>query len=183
MATGLACLANRTANGFATGPKRILVTTDAGQNWDLAFDGADRSVSGCRRDHPRPRHLHRLRRQARHRLRHHERCRWRHAGSSGPSTGFTGWHRPDRTSDPAPLTTLPQHQFYAIKFSPTYSGDSSVALVYATTADAGDRRHLLQRGFPRPQPQPHPGLRLRDPGIEVKNPTISSHALHLAGQL
>jgi hypothetical protein len=43
------------------------------------------------------------------------------------STGFTGWIK--QNFDAAPLGPL--GDFYAIKFSPTYSGDASLAVVYA----------------------------------------------------
>ena len=119
------------AGGIAamkTGPKVIWVTTDAGQNWDLAFDGTqpgtlaatetirDFDISmdyGGKRD-----------------------IGFVTVNSDGvtagrwfcrPSTGFSTWVK---QIDPIGVIPL-GWAYFAIKFSPTYNGDSSVALVYA----------------------------------------------------
>jgi len=108
-----------TDGGLTAGPNRIWVSTDGGSNWDLAFDGAataafqgrisdiDISIDyGGKRDIG-------------------------FVTDSGQfwvrqSSGFSGW-------TPQTLAVTPAvNRFWALKFSPTYSGDSAVALVYTS---------------------------------------------------
>ncbi len=113
-----------------TGPVNIWITTDGGNNWDLAFAGYNNTTTaytlaagesircidisadyGGKRD-----------------------IAFGTAIASGAgrwfvrsSSGFTTWTQQiDATAGGV--------NYYALKFSPTYSGDSSVALVYANAA-------------------------------------------------
>jgi len=126
------------ASGFSTGPRRIWFTSDAGQNWDLAFEGgpATGSATGLAAgesirnldisiDYGGKRDIGFVTATA--------------AGSSRwfvrSTGGFNAWQ--DQTLVPANLqptdVATGTIQYEAIKFSPTYSGDSSVTLVYAST--------------------------------------------------
>ncbi|MCX5997757.1 MAG: hypothetical protein NTV42_09195 [Chloroflexi bacterium] len=112
------------------GPTLIWYTTDAGQNWDLAFDGfagglvANNETIRCidiSADYGGKRDI-----------------GFGTAATNGghfyirSSSGFTTWQQQDTAT--APITGL--KDFVALKFSPTYSGDSSVALVYTTDGAA-----------------------------------------------
>ncbi len=54
-------------SGLGAGPKRIYVSSDSGNTWDLAYDGTTLGT-GRHRVHPQYRHLDRLRRKTRYRL-------------------------------------------------------------------------------------------------------------------
>jgi len=117
-----------TATNPASGPKAIYVTTDGGQNWDLAYDGttalaADETIRdidisidyGGKRDIGF--------------------CTVNSSGALGnwyvrSSAGFNTWQAQTGAAHPSPAGGSADLQYLAIKFSPTYSGDSSVALVY-----------------------------------------------------
>jgi len=104
---------------LAAGPNRIFVSTDGGANWDLAFAppvgftgqivDIDISIDyGGKRDIG-------------------------FVTSTGQvwvrqSSGFSGWTLQTMVPNPAPLKML------TLKFSPTYSGDSALALVYVNAA-------------------------------------------------
>jgi hypothetical protein len=138
---GMTTTLHPTGNGFGSGPKRIYVTSDAGSTWDLAYDGStptgwtagsptlgptesirnlDISIDyGGKRD-----------------------IGFVTATGTGAgrwfvraSSGFNSWQDQTGTSSIAmPAGTSPStglYDYYAIKFSPTYNGDSSVALVAA----------------------------------------------------
>ncbi len=117
--------------GIESGPKRIYVSSDSGNTWDLAFDGTtlaadeyirnmDISIDyGGKRD-----------------------IGFVTTTTSGAgrwfvraSSGFNSW----QDQNAAPSIAMPagtgtgtsSYNYYAIKFSPTYNGDSSVALVAA----------------------------------------------------
>ncbi|MGD0355435.1 MAG: hypothetical protein ABSB31_08345 [Dehalococcoidia bacterium] len=121
--------------GFSGGPKRIYYTSDAGNTWDLAYDGStpaswvpgditlgptefirnmDISVDyGGKRD-----------------------IAFVTTTGAGQghwfvrsSSGFNNWQV--QTGMPAGTGGSTFFDYYAIKFSPTYNGDSSVALVAA----------------------------------------------------
>ena len=126
---------NATGNGLATyvktvGPYQVWVTENAGGTWDItnlalpineSIRTIDISVDyGGRRDI----------------------AVGTADGLGGgdvyviKSTGFTGWMK--QNFDIAPLGPL--GDFYSVKFSPTYAGDASLAVVYAegvTAAPAG----------------------------------------------
>ncbi len=119
------------------GPRHIWITMDAGATWDLAFDGTvnlianetirciDISVDyGGKRD-----------------------IGFGTTAAGGgrwvvrSSLGFTAWQGQTNPNGVAavalgvaPASAL---YYYDLKFSPTYSGDSSVALVYANAAAGG----------------------------------------------
>ncbi|MHB8086508.1 MAG: hypothetical protein ACYDHZ_11870, partial [Dehalococcoidia bacterium] len=127
--------------GLGAGPKRIYVSSDSGNTWDQAYDGTtllagtefirniDISIDyGGKRDIGFV----------------------TATGGTGSgrwfvraSSGFNNWI--DQTASPSvaiPVGLLTSgaadptvtKDYYAIKFSPTYNGDSSVALVFATDA-------------------------------------------------
>ena len=148
--------------GFGSGPKRIFVSSDGGNTWDMAYDGTtpagwtnqmlqlgpmefirniDISIDyGGKRD-----------------------IGFVTGNGAGggrwfvrASSGFNNWIdqtnnlvNPQTIPMPAGLTTggapaAVTFDFYALKFSPTYNGDSSVALVGATPAD-GTYFNIAQR--------------------------------------
>jgi hypothetical protein len=136
------------ANGFGTGPRRIWYTTDAGQNWDIAFDGGPVAVAGALDAGEYIRNIdisidYGGKRDLGFVTNGGAAGRW-FVRSTG---GFNTW-QPQTVS---PANVLPVDavltgaiQYEAIKFSPTYSGDSSVALVYASTTapiGLGDGNH------------------------------------------
>ena len=100
------------------GPYRIFISTDGGANWDLAFDGT--GVAGVSRiididvsiDYGGKRDIGFITDNGQIWVRQ--------------SGGFSNWTQ----QTIAALVPAPQ-VFYALKFSPSYSGDSSLALVYA----------------------------------------------------
>ena len=117
--------------GWSGGPKRIYFTSDAGNTWDLAYDGStalaatefirniDISIDyGGKRD-----------------------IGFVTATGLGggrwfvrSSSGFNNWIDQTATPSivmPAGSGSTQLFDYYAIKFSPTYNGDSSVALVAA----------------------------------------------------
>ena len=124
------------------------MTTDGGQNWDLAFDGVWlRLVTST--EYIRALDISdRLRRQARYRLRYRQR---QPTAATGTSV-LRRLHQLEPAAHPHRAYARLVNTLLAIKFSPTYSGDSSVALVYNSTESARhyQKRHLLQRRFPRP---------------------------------
>ena len=126
--------------GLGAGPKRIYVSSDSGNTWDLAYDGTTALATNefirnidISIDYGGKRDIGFVTTQGT-------------VGASGrwfvrASSGFNTWQ--DQTvapSVPVPaglLTngtpdTMASVDYYAIKFSPTYNGDSSVALVFAT---------------------------------------------------
>jgi hypothetical protein len=149
------------------GPKMIWVTTDAGQNWDLAYDGTtilgvdetirnlDISIDyGGKRD-----------------------LAFVTTGTAGgrftvrASTGFTGW-LDQLNADGTAAGRDGAAWYQAVKFSPTYNGDSAITLVYAT-ADATYFQVALRDLNQNTTLQYAYGGN----GIEVKNPaspTLSS---------
>ena len=104
-----------------TGPILIWVSTDGGQNWDLAFDGTGLVAAETIRDldisidYGGKRDIGFV----------------TVTGAATPaghffvrsSSGFTTW-----TAQDPPIAAA---DYFALKFSPTYNGDASVALVYA----------------------------------------------------
>ena len=140
------------------GPIALWVSTDTGQNWDLAYNGAaagafaggetirDIDVSidyGGKRD-----------------------IGFVTTSAAGgrwfvrPSTGFTGWLA-QLNADGTAAGLDPASCYDAIKFSPTYNGDSAIALVYSDSQPyCGRWRHLFPGCFTRPQPEHHPPVRL-----------------------
>jgi hypothetical protein len=110
------------ATALTAGPSQLWVSTDAGQNWELAFNGTGvlgatetiRNIAvsidyGGKRD-----------------------IGFVTVTGTGAgqwyvrsSSGFTSWLA-------QLLPTAAAREFFAIKFSPTYNGDAAVALVYAT---------------------------------------------------
>ncbi|MHB8086416.1 MAG: hypothetical protein ACYDHZ_11380, partial [Dehalococcoidia bacterium] len=117
--------------GWAGGPKRIYFTSDAGNTWDLAYDGStalgatefirnmDISIDyGGKRD-----------------------IGFVTTTGTGTgrwfvrsSSGFNNWQNQNVAPSivmPAGVGGTQAFDFYAIKFSPTYNGDSSVALIAA----------------------------------------------------
>jgi len=93
------------------------------------------------------------------------------------STGFTGWI--DQNDG---LSTLPmpmgQADYFAVKFSPTYAGDSSLAMVYATTPASGFDATFFNIAL-RDIDQnitPVGSYAFTYPGIEVKDPNSAVNA-------
>ncbi len=137
--------------GIESGPKRIYVSSDAGATWDLAFDGTtvgtgpgaltlgpseyirnmDISIDyGGKRDigfvtttgtSPAA-------------------GRWFVRASSG----FNSWQAQAGMPAGNLSNSTTAFDYYAIKFSPTYNGDSSVALV-AADANSGTYYNVAQR--------------------------------------
>ena len=123
-----------TSTGWNSGgPVCLWVSTDTGQNWDLAYDGAgilnpgetirDIDVSidyGGKHD-----------------------LGFVTTSATGgrfvvrPSTGFTSWV--DQLNPDGVAAGFDTTAWYdAIKFSPTYNSDSSIALVYSNATDPND---------------------------------------------
>jgi len=100
------------------GPCRIFVSTDGGANWEMAFDGT--GVAGMSHiididisiDYGGKRDIGFITDNGQVWVRQ--------------SSGFSGWTNQTLGAlSPAPMV------FYALKFSPSYSGDSALVLVYA----------------------------------------------------
>jgi hypothetical protein len=159
---------------LGTGPRMIWITVDAGQNWDLAFDGVgleavetirDLDISidyGGKRDIGF--------------------CTVN--GTLGgrwvvrSSTGFTNWLAQLNANGTAVnalgAVTASGIDYLAIKFSPTYNGDSSVALVYANAAIVGAEPFAnatyFNVAFRDLNQNTTLGFAYAFVGIEVKNP-------------
>ncbi|MGD0855709.1 MAG: hypothetical protein ABSA18_07865, partial [Dehalococcoidia bacterium] len=157
--------AAKTAVGWNPGgPVCLWISVDTGQNWDLAYDGTasgalnagetirDINVSidyGGKRD-----------------------IGFVTTSAAGgrwfvrPSNGFTGWLQQLNADGTAAGTTVDSAAWYeAIKFSPTYNGDSAIALVYATSTATYFQvalRDLNQNTTLQ--------FAYGAPGVEVKNP-------------
>ncbi|MCX6006278.1 MAG: hypothetical protein NTZ34_03340, partial [Chloroflexi bacterium] len=157
------------------GPVCLWVSTDSGQNWDLAFDGngnlgayetiRDFDVSidyGGKRDIG---------------------FVTVGGGATGveggrfvvrSSTGFTGWtaqlNANGTAADTLGAATASGIQYEAIKFSPTYNGDSSVALVYADDTTAVNGATYFQVALRDLNQNTTLQYAYGFPGIEVKNP-------------
>ena len=143
------------------GPILIWVSTDGGQNWDLAFDGADLLANETIReidisiDYGGKRDI-----------------GFVTVGSAAAagrffvrsSTGFTTWE--------PQLAPVAAANYYALKFSPTYNGDASVALVYAIAdvvlGDGATYFNVANRDLNQNDTL---GYAYGAPGIEVKDPT------------
>ena len=105
------------------GPCKLWVSNDGGSNWEKAFDGGSGFVTGSDHiidvdvsiDYGGKRDIGFVTDTGKFFVRQ--------------SSGFSGWVNQSLTG----LTPTPG-KFYTLKFSPTYNGDSSVALVYTTTA-------------------------------------------------
>jgi len=118
--------------GAAPGPKTIWITTDGGQNWDLAYNGTGLAANETIRcidisgDYGGKRDI-----------------AFGTAGIAGgrwmviPSTGFVAWRPQLNANGVAATVAATGIDYLALKFSPTYSGDSSVALVYANGVIVG----------------------------------------------
>ncbi len=147
------------------GPKLIWITVDAGQNWDLAYDGTglepgvmgvipsetirciDVSIDyGGKRD------------IGFGTVNGTNGGRWVVRSSSGFTTWLAQLNGNGLAANPlaaVPVPTTSGVDYMALKFSPTYNGDSSVPALR--------QRHLFQRGVPRPEPEPHARIGLRLP--------------------
>ncbi len=137
-AADMTMLPNSGGNGARTGPRSIWYTADGGSTWDLALDGAagitwtTNETIRCidiSMDYGGKRDL----------------AFGTVSGSAnGPgrwfvrsSSGFTTWTA-QLNPNGAAGTAVSSLDYNAIKFSPTYNGDSTVALVYTTAgAPAG----------------------------------------------
>jgi len=159
-----------TAFNPASGPKTIYITMDGGANWELAFDGSaapnlavtetirDLDISidyGGKRDIGF--------------------VTVDNGGAIGrwivrSSSGFNAWQ--DQTV--APMNVVNPNaaaNYYAIKFSPTYSGDSSVALVYSNAAGT-----FFNVAFRDLNTNWTMGWAYPVSGVELQNPTIAANS-------
>ncbi len=112
------------------GPTLIWITIDGGQNWDLAFNG----VVGANVFVASGESIHCIDISADYGGKRDIGFGTVTAAGVGhwyvrSSSGFTLWNQQDTATAP----TAAARNYVAIKFSPTYKGDSSVALVYTTT--------------------------------------------------
>jgi hypothetical protein len=104
---------------FTNGPKRIFVSTDGGANWDIAFTGTEAGFTGrivdidISIDYGGKRDIGFVTDTGEFWVRQ--------------SSGFSGWTEQALTLPASPAPT----RYWTLKFSPTYSGDSAVALVYS----------------------------------------------------
>ena len=142
----------------------LWVSTDAGQNWDLAFDGAAAGVLAAGEtirdidisiDYGGKRDIGFVTTSA-------AGGRW----FVRPSSGFTGWLAPAQCQRLRRWHAAAAIWYDAIKFSPTYNGDSSVALVYSDCTLATYFQVALRDLNQNMTLQYAYGV----PGIEVKNP-------------
>ena len=144
------------------GPILIWVSTDGGQNWDLAFDGTALNATETIReidisiDYGGKRDIGFVTVDS--------------TCTDGrffvrSSTGFTTWE-PQLNANGVVPPAASGLNYYALKFSPTYNGDASVALVYADTTATYFNvalRDLNQNATL--------SYAYGAPGIEVKDPT------------
>jgi len=112
------------------GPTLIWITIDGGQNWDLAFNG----VVGANAFVASGESIRCIDISADYGGKRDIGFGTVTAAGAGhwyvrSSSGFTTWNQQDTATAP----TAVARNYVAIKFSPTYNGDSSVALVYTTT--------------------------------------------------
>jgi len=172
---------NPLLNGFNTGPRRIYYTTDAGQNWDLAFNGGPlgtSSVDGLNAaefirnidisiDYGGKRDIGFVTNDAT------GVGRWFVRSTGGFNTWQSQVYNGGGVVQPLPIAT--PVQYMAIKFSPTYSGDSSVALVYATNGGGADNPLIgtfFNVAFRDLNTNFTLGWAYGDPGIKLYNSTL-----------
>ena len=151
---------------LTTGPQSVWITSDAGQNWEVAFNGtgilaADETIRdldisadyGVKRD-----------------------IGFVTTSATGgrmftrSSAGLTDWQQQlNADGDAAGFDTDIWYQ--AIKFSPGYNGDSSVAIVFSDTTAT-----YFQVGFRDLNANSTLNYAYSYPGIEVKNPASAAGA-------
>ena len=162
------------------GPRRILITTDGGVEWYQVFDGtglvgtetirciAVSNDCGGKRD------------IAFGTVDGGNGGRWVVRSSSGFSNAIVQLNANGRPGDPLTAATTSGVDYLAIKFSPNYGADASVALVYANGLVVGDEPfpnatyfNVALRDL---QQNTTPGYAYGTQGIEVKNPTSANGA-------
>jgi len=167
------------------GPRTIWITTDAGQNWEMAFNGTGLEAAETIRaidisiDYGGKRDI------GFATVNGTNGGRWAVRSSSG----FTDWRSQLNANGVAPngLTAVPTVtatgiDYMAIKFSPTYNGDSSVALVYAANpvvpAGAGNigDATLFNVAFRDLNANDTLNYAYGAAGVEVKNPASAGGA-------
>jgi hypothetical protein len=114
----------------AAGPTLVWITIDGGQNWDLAFNG----VVGANAFVASGESIRCIDVSADYGGKRDIGFGTVTAAGAGhwyirSSSGFTVWNQQDSATAP----TAVARNYTAIKFSPTYNSDASVALVYTTT--------------------------------------------------
>ncbi|MGB8707137.1 MAG: hypothetical protein WCD72_04205, partial [Dehalococcoidia bacterium] len=90
------------------------------------------------------------------------------------STGFSGWVPQNASTGPAPTLGGP-FNFMAVKFSPSYASDASLAVVFANTnANAGGNGATYYNvGLRDIDQNTTPAWAFTVPGIEVKDPSVT----------
>ena len=145
---GMTTALHGAGNGVNSGPKRIYVSSDSGNTWDQAFDGIALGATEYIRnldisiDYGGKRDIGFVT------VTGTGAGRWFVRASSG----FNNWIDQAALPSiaiPSGLTTAgavdaSAKDYYALKFSPTYNGDSSVAIVFATMT-GGTYYNVAQR--------------------------------------
>ena len=173
----------------ATGPKELWISSDAGQNWDLAFDGTGLEVSETIRCMDISRDWGGKEDLAFGTVGGTNGGRW----VSRFSTGFFSW-APQLNPNGVPAVPFGQPansnlNFMAIKFPPNYNrnvsspgGDHSIAIIYSN-ASATYYNLALQNDYAEDVSSQTVGYAFASPGVEVKKSESASGASPGSSQL